>query len=135
MTSVHELIALVERGGGKFMIDGDRLGISPATAAAPVLEELRQRKAELMVELARRPAMPAGVRLVSWSPKDAPVRLSECSTVTDVDLFISSTLRQLEAALEGRSWQAGNWGLYGLLERLALCGCIVALDDPLKALQ
>jgi hypothetical protein len=43
-----------------------------------VMEELRQHKAELLAELARRPAMPPGARLVSWSPKDAPVRLSEC---------------------------------------------------------
>ena len=85
--------------------------------------------------LAQRPAMPAGVRLIHWEPKAAPVRLSECSTVSDVDLFIRSTLMQLEAALEGRSWQAGNWGLCGLLDRLAAVGCLVALENPRRALQ
>jgi hypothetical protein len=130
-----ELIQIVELAGGRFMIDGDRLGIVPATAAAPVMGELRQHKAELLAELARRPAMPAGVRLVSWSPKDAPVRLSECSTVTDVDLFICSTLRQLEARLSGKDWLAGGWGLSGLLARLEACGCVVALDDPRATLQ
>ena len=85
--------------------------------------------------LARRPAMPSGVRLVSWEPKAAPVRLSECSTVTDVNLFILSTLRQLAAHLNGEGWQDGGWGLSGLLERLAACGCVVALDDPRKAIQ
>ena len=130
-----ELIQRVEANGGRFRVDGEYLVIAPKEAAAPVMEELRQHKAELMAELARRPAMPTGVRLVRWEPKDAPVQLSPCSTVTDTEKFIRSTLRQLEAALEGRRWQAGNWGLSGLIDRLAACGCVVALDDPLKALQ
>lgn len=48
MSTVHELIQIVESAGGKFMIDGDRLGIVPATAAAPVLEELRRNKPEII---------------------------------------------------------------------------------------
>ena len=136
MNSVPELIQAVESAGGRFIVDGDRLGIAPATAAAPLMDELRRHKAELLAELlARRPVMPAGVRLVAWNPKAAPVRLSQCSTVTDVDRFIRSTLVQLRAALEGQTWQSGNWGLSGLLERLAAVGCVVALDDPRRALQ
>lgn len=79
--------------------------------------------------------MPPGVKLVQWQPKAAPVRLSPCSTVTDVERFIRQTLMQLQAALEGQTWQSGNWGLSGLLERLAAVGCVVALDDPRRALQ
>jgi predicted RNA-binding Zn-ribbon protein involved in translation (DUF1610 family) len=56
MNSVPELIRAVESAGGRFMVDGGRLGIVPATAAEPVMEELRQHKAELLAELARRPA-------------------------------------------------------------------------------
>jgi len=41
----------------------------------------------------------------------------------------------LEAALTGLTWQSGNWGLSGLLERLAAVGCVVALDDPRRMLQ
>jgi hypothetical protein len=134
VSAALELIQIVESAGGRFMVDGDRLGIVPREAAAPVIDELRQHKAELLAELARRPAMPAGVRLVSWSPKDAPVRLSECSTVTDVDLFIRSTLRQVEARLNGKDWLA-CWTLSTLLDRLEACGCIVALEDPRKELQ
>jgi hypothetical protein len=44
-------------------------------------------------------------------------------------------LRQLAAHLNGEGWQDGGWGLSGLLERLAACGCVVALDDPRKAIQ
>jgi len=130
-----ELIQRVEANGGRFRVDGEYLVIAPKEAAAPVMEELRQHKAELMAELARRPAMPTGVRLVRWEPKDAPVQLSPCSTVTDTEKFIRSTLRQLEAALEGRNWLAGNWGLSGLIERLAMCGCYVDLDDHRRLLQ
>jgi hypothetical protein len=133
--SALELIQVVESAGGRFMVAGDRLGIVPREAAAPVIDELRRHKVELLAELARRPAMPAGVRLVSWSPKDAPIRLSQCETVTDTEKFIRSTLRQLEARLSGKDWLAGGWGLSGLLARLEACGCYVALDNPREALQ
>jgi hypothetical protein len=99
------------------------------------MEELRQHKAELLAELACRPAMPAGVRLVSWSPKNVPVRLSEYSTVTDTEKFIRTTLMQLAARLSGNDWLDGGWGLSGLLARLEACGCVVSLDDPRKELQ
>ena len=135
MIAALELIQVVESAGGRFMVDGDRLGIIPREAAASVMQELRQNKAELLAELARRPAMPAGVRLVSWSPKDAPVRLSECSTVTNTEKFIRTTLMQLAARLSGKDWLDGGWGLSGLLARLEACGCVVALDDPHKTLQ
>ncbi|MGA3159880.1 MAG: hypothetical protein ABSC77_01600 [Terracidiphilus sp.] len=135
MNSALELIQVVESAGGRFMVDDGRLGIIPATAAKPVMEELRQHKMELLAELARRPAMPAGVQLISWTPKAAPVKLSPCSTATNVDLFVRSTLRQLEARLSGKSCLDGGWGLSGLLDRLAAVGCHVALVDPSRMLQ
>lgn len=81
------------------------------------------------------PEMPPGVKLVSWEPLPAPVQVSPCSTVTDIDRFIRSTLLQLKAAMEGQSWLSGNWGLSGLLDRLEACGCVVVLDDPRRMLQ
>jgi hypothetical protein len=135
MTDVQALIEYVETAGGRFVVDGDRLGIFPRTVAAPVVEELRQHKPAIMDLLSRRPRMPAGVRLIRWAPKDAPVRLSECSTVTDTKEFITSTLRQLDNHLKGRKFLDGGWGLAGLLTRLEACGCYVALVDPRKALQ
>jgi hypothetical protein len=75
------------------------------------------------------------VRLVHWEPKADPIELPQGSVVTDVEKFIGTTLAQLDAKLNGKSWQAGNWPLFTLIERLAACGCIVALDDPRKALQ
>ena len=135
MSAALELIRTVEANGGCLRVDGEYLVIAPGEAAAPVMEELRQHKAELMAELSRRPVMPSGVRLVSWSPKTAPVQLSVCSTVTDTEKFIRSTLAQLAARLSGKDWLDGGWGLSGLLTRLEDCGCIVALDDPRRALQ
>lgn len=88
-----------------------------------------------MAELARRPAMPVGVRLIRWEPIDAPVQLSRCETVTDVDRFIRTTLAQLAARLSRKKFVDGGWGLSGLLARLEACGCIVGLDDSGKALQ
>jgi hypothetical protein len=81
------------------------------------------------------PALPRGVVLVRWEPKNAPIRLSHCSTVTDTDKFIRATLIQLDHQLQGRTWLAGNWGPQGLLDRLAACGCVVQLEDARRLAQ
>ncbi|MFZ0742974.1 MAG: hypothetical protein WAM85_01130 [Terracidiphilus sp.] len=156
-----KLIQTVQAAGGRFTVDGDRLGVSPRTAAEPLLEKIREHKTEIIkllradaaqvVQTIPAPlsarsapesdevfptvALPAGVRLVRWAPKAAPVRLSECSTVTDTEKFIGTTLAQLDAKLNGKSWQAGNWPLSVLIDRLAACGCVVKLTDPKRAVQ
>jgi hypothetical protein len=79
--------------------------------------------------------MPAGVRLIRWEPVQVPVRISECSNVVDVELFIRTTLRQVEARLTGKGWLSGSWTLSTSIDRLAAVGCHVALDDPKVALQ
>lgn len=135
MSPALELISIVERAGGKFLLDGDRLGIVPKEAAAPVMEKLKEHKAEVIAELAQRPSIPAGVRLVRYAPKAAPVRLSNCSVVTNVEKFVETTLKQLDARLNGKPWHAGNWPLSGLIERLAAVGVDVVLDNPKQALQ
>jgi hypothetical protein len=87
-----------------------------------------------MIELSRLPAMPAGVRLVSWALRAAPINLNPWATVVDVDLFVRATLAQLDARLHSKKWLAGCT-LNVLLDRLAACGCRIELDDPTKALQ
>lgn len=58
--------------------------------------------------------MPPGVRLVLWQPKAAPVAITRFAVLTDVPLFIRSTLLQLEhdlaweAGEESRRWLAGH---------------------------
>jgi hypothetical protein len=49
--------------------------------------------------------------------------------VIDVDKFISSTLAQLQARLEGRDFLAGNWGQRDLIERLEQVGVEVEVND------
>jgi hypothetical protein len=136
MTAV-ELIDTVEQAGGLLTVvgDGDRVRARLPESLMPLVTVIREMKPELIELLLQRPAMPAGVRLIRWNPKAAPVRLSECSTVTNVDLFIRSTLMQLEACLNGKPWMGGNWGLSRLLERLEAVGCLVALENPRRALQ
>jgi hypothetical protein len=129
LVTTLELLETVNAAGGQlWLVDGERLHYRLPESLAPLLETLRERKLDIIEVLAQRPPMPAGVLLLSWGPKAAPVQISRCSTVTDVGKFIRATLSQLEAALAGQSWKAGNWGLYGLLERLAAVGCVVALD-------
>jgi len=130
-----EIIERITNEGGQIWLEEDKVRARLPETLRPLVSVIHSHKPELVAELARRPAMPAGVRLVSWSPKDAPVQLSECSTVTNVDLFVRSTLRQLEALLTGKDWLAGGWGLSGLLNRLAAVGCHVALVDPSRMLQ
>jgi hypothetical protein len=48
MSAALELIQTVEANGGYLRIDGEYLVIAPAEAAAPVMEELRQHKAEII---------------------------------------------------------------------------------------
>jgi hypothetical protein len=135
MIAALGLIQVVEAAGGRFKVDGDQLKIFPKGVADLVLEELRQHKEEVIALLTLRSQLPPGVRLVRWEPKIAPVELSRYETVTNTEKFISTTLVQLAAHLNGRNWQAGNWGLRGLIDRLAACGCVCEIEDKRQALQ
>jgi len=48
MSAALELIRAVEANGGRFRVDGEYLVIAPGGAAAPVMEELRQHKTEII---------------------------------------------------------------------------------------
>jgi hypothetical protein len=135
MNSPLELIQIVESAGARFMVDGDRLGIFPKEAAAAVRAQLIEHKQEVLALLAQRPSLPPTVKLVRWEPKIAPVQISKCTTVVDVEKFISATLGQLAAHLNGQYWQAGNWPLATLLARLEAVGCVVELDHPGRVKQ
>jgi len=74
------------------------------------------------------PELPQGVKLVRWVPKAAPIILTRWSVVTDCPNFIRATLVQLEAALRGKKWLAGNWTVRELLDRLEQVGCEIVLD-------
>jgi hypothetical protein len=54
MSAALGVIRIVESAGGRFVVDGERLGIFPKDAAAPVLEELRKHKLEIIDLIHRR---------------------------------------------------------------------------------
>ena len=115
--------------------------VRPRKAGMQFADALRLHKAEI-IELLRTstpkpgvPPMPAGVRLVRWEPKVPPVELSRYETVTNTDQFIRTTLRQLDAHLQGKTWLAGNWGPSTLIARLEAVGCDIVLENPRLVLQ
>lgn len=127
------VLEVVHQNGGALWIEGGKLKYRLPADKSELIPVMRELKSEILEYLSERPAMPAGLRLGSWEPKPAPVRLSEFETVVDVHLFIDRTLAQLDARLQGKDWLAGNWPLSTLLDRLAACGCVVALTDPKAA--
>jgi len=117
-----ELIRAVEEVGGLLtLVNGNRILYELPEGAEPLITCLRDRKPEVIALLRARstpPPLPAGVALVRWEPKDAPVAITSWSVVVDVPGFVRMTIGQLQAALEGENWQAGNWSIRELVERL-----------------
>jgi hypothetical protein len=130
-----EILENVEAVGGQLWVVGDMLRMRLPESSRPLVEQIRTWKPDIMDLLATRPAMPVGVRLLRWEPKQPPVQLSRYETVTDVDRFTRSTLLQVEARLHSNDWLAGNWTLSTLIDRLAAVGCHVVLDDEECAWQ
>lgn len=131
--SIIEAIRLA--GGMLQLVDGERLRYRLPERLSPLVDVIREKKPEIIELLSRCPAMPPGVRLVRWETKTAPIQISQCETVIEVDGFVRTTLRQVEARLQGKHWQSGNWTLSTLIERLAAVGCHVALNNPREAVQ
>ncbi len=79
------------------------------------------------VETADSPAVRPCVRVVEWKLKEPPIAIETCAVVTDPGLFASSTLRQLQTALENpKSWM--GWSVPQLIDRLAQVGVKVAVE-------
>lgn len=135
MSMAFELIQLVEAAGGRFKIDGERLGIVPALAAQPLREELRRNKPGIIAVLQKRPATPPGVVLLEWNLLAPPVQLNRYTTVIDTEVFAKRTLELLRAALRGETWAAGNWSVTELIARLEWVGVYVQLVKSSKWLQ
>ena len=125
---------------------------------AHLVEELRQQREGIKVLLLGRrisAALPPGVRLLSWQPKEPPVILTRHSVVTDVERFTTMTLEQLRVALEARrtcffcrpegkrgpiptpeeirehtrhSFRTSNWSVPDLVERLEAVGLALEVE-------
>jgi hypothetical protein len=120
-----DLVQAVEAAGGVLTLRGERVRYGLPEEAATLVEHLRKHKEEVATILRERegcPPMPDGIRMVSWEPKEPPVVLTRWSIVTDVYTFVLRTLQELEAALAGEKWLAGNWSVQELVDRLEQVG-------------
>jgi hypothetical protein len=133
--TAETVLAAVRETGGQIWVEAGNLKYRLPAEKSDLLPIMRKLKSEILELLSERPAMPAGVRLVHWEPKADPIELPQGSVVTDVEKFVRTTLAQLDAKLNGKSWQAGNWPLSTLIGRLAAVGVEIALDDPKQAWQ
>jgi hypothetical protein len=128
-----EIVSEIEALGGCLSLDGDdAIRYRVPEDAAHFLNELRTQKDEALLLLRKRkeiPSVPAGVRLLHWEPKPAPVVLTQSSVVTDVDRFIRMTLMELTAALACKRWQAGHWSVRDLVDRLEQCGVRLETEE------
>ena len=130
-----EAIETLESAGGAIRLDGPSVKVKlprDYRGAVQLLTDLRTLREEIVMYLKERnaiPLLPDGVRLVRWELKPAPVILTRYAVVTDVSRFVTMTLLELKAALAGKRWQAGNWGIRQLIERLEECGVIVEVKE------
>jgi hypothetical protein len=127
-----EVVSRIEEIGGYLALDADgdiryRVPKDNPEAQA-LLEAVKAEKQNLLAYLRSRPALPPGIRLISWNLKEPPVAIETCAVVTDPALFARTTLEQLRVALaEPRRWV--GWSVPQLIDRLAQVGVVVALES------
>ena len=76
MTPAEQAIECIEFARGLLAVHGERIRCRLPEDAAHLLEELLVHRDEVLLVLRQRddvPAMPAGVRLVRWKQKEAPL--------------------------------------------------------------
>ena len=149
-----ELVRRIEEVGGTLSLNGDRIRYELPEDAAPMIEVLRQYREEVIGVLRERerpeagedcpdpyavalrrttqsdpPPLPKGVRLLQWAPRLPPVAIESWAVVNDVPQFIETTLGQLQAAMIGNNWLAGNWSVRQLVDRLEQVGVKVSVEE------
>jgi hypothetical protein len=133
--NVGDVVCQVEADGAALRLEGDRIRIwFPEPQAREELASkigfLRAHRKEVTEFLRVRraiPAMPAGLRLVSWSLKEPPIAIELCAVVTDPALFARSTVEQLRTALAHPKRWVG-WTVPQLIDRLAQVGVVLVLE-------
>jgi len=126
-----ELLEAVQNVGGSLTLTGERIRYALPDSALWLVTELKQHREELIGLLKDEgtpPLMPPGVRLLRWEPKNPPIAIVHMGIVGNVHKFISATLLQLQARLEGKDFLAGNWSLRELIERLEQVGVAVEIE-------
>jgi len=138
LVPVSETVAQAEALGIQLRLDAGKLKArlpAPNARVSDIVEQLRARRGEVIELLRRRPRlpgiaampMPRGVKLIGWNLKDPPIAIDLCSVVIDPASFVDRTLNQLQAALTGKNWLAGNRTVRELVERLEQVGVEVVV--------
>ena len=134
MDAVREL-------GGELILDGGKLRyrLPDCPEARELLEQVR-RDREAIKALLRdgescppslaevRAALPAGVKLVCYNPKQAPFAVATVSVVTNAGMFFRAYLRDLGARLQ-RPEGYHCPPLADILAKLADAGLVVRLSN------
>jgi hypothetical protein len=81
------------------------------------------------------PALPLGVRMVRYEPKSPPVSIDVCSVVVDVEKFIRTELRELDARLHAPTQIRGGWGVFTILDRLRQVGLELEIGATIEKVQ
>ncbi|HXH51352.1 MAG TPA: hypothetical protein VNM47_18595 [Terriglobia bacterium] len=139
-TAINPIDRLQELGGRLFL-DGDSIRYRipcDSLEAEQLLAEIRKDR-ETIIALLRdressapsleeiRAALPPGVRMVSYQPKEAPFAVAPVSVVTDSGKFFRAYLRDLRWRIEHPKGYAAP-PLAGILSRLADAGLELRLE-------
>lgn len=132
-----EAIEQFESKGGVVVCDGQKVSVNyppdRKSELEPILATLRANRdqvGELVRELRQEgvggappcPPLPAGVKLIRYKPKSAPVAIAPVSIVTDVRKFIDFNLAELDARLRRPVRTPGAGTVYELMAKLAEVG-------------
>jgi hypothetical protein len=133
MSAALDLIRAVEANGGHIRIDGEYLVIAPGNAAEPVMEELRQHKAEIIGLLQNRLDSPvegtqdvgSGLWLLErcvyrdrWWGGTAALHLDRARWCADHGRRVPVSRRAFVTGLQAEGFQVTPDGLvYGLILR------------------
>ena len=156
------VIKELRRLGFEIEAAGDRVRVrhqsQPLPEALPLLEYIRQHKADVLAALTGPqpqdqeeltaeakgdadvldgivaealplpPPLPKGLRLISYVPQKLPVALEQCSIVTNLELFIQSSLADLEDKLNHPNTVRWGWTVAQMLDRLRQVGLVVEVE-------
>src|ERR1019366_7703437 len=127
-----EVLEAVQNAGGSLSLSGERIQYALPNSAMWLVTELKRNRNDVVALLRERegpPQMPVGVRLLKWEPQDPPIALVRMGIVTNVQGFVTATLLQLQARMEGKDFLAGNWSLRELIDRLEQVGVVVKVES------
>jgi len=138
--NVPEIVNVVEAAGVAFRLDGKKVrvwypGEQQREELASQVAFLRAHREETAAFLQTRPvipAMPPGVRLVSWKLKEPPVEIEYHAVVIDPAKFASATLDELRVRLTNPKRKYG-WTVPQLIDRLGQVGVAVVVEPPESA--